>query len=106
MVEIVSTHLVGNLIALVHREQCRTWAARIHSGAGLFPPALEEARALDTARKARERARDKTHSTVLLYHGALENHAEFEEEVIAKLDKYEEEAAQKEEKIVRMEGEM
>ena len=86
----------------VHREQCCTWAARIHRGAGLFPPALEEARALDTARKARERARDKTHSTVVLYHGALEKC----DEVTEKLEQFQEEAAENEEKITRMEEEM
>ena len=89
-----------------HREQCSTWAARIHSGAGLFPPTLEEARALNTARQAKIRAREKTHATVLLYHDTLEKHAEFEEEVTAKMEKYEEEAVEKEEKIVQMEGEM
>ena len=86
----------------VHREQCCTWAARIHRGAGLFPPALDEARALDTARKARERARDKTHSTVVLYHGALEKC----DEVTEKLEQFQEEAAENEEKITRMEEEM
>ena len=89
-----------------HREQCSTWAARIHSGAGLFPPTLEEARALNTARQAKIRAREKTHATVLLYHDTLEKNAEFEEEVTAKMEKYEEEAVEKEEKIVQMEGEM
>ena len=85
-----------------HKEQCSTWAARLHRGTGLFPPTLEEARALDTARKARERARDKTHSTVLLYHGALEKC----DEVTEKLEKFKEEAVKKEEKIVQMEDEM
>ena len=89
-----------------HREQCSTWAARIHSGAGLFPPTLEEARALNTARQAKIRAREKTHATVLLYHDTLEKNAECEEEVTAKMEKYEEEAVEKEEKIVQMEGEM
>ena len=89
-----------------HKEQCSTWAARIHRGAGLFPPVLEKARALDTARKARERARDKTHSTVLRYHDAIKNHTEFEEEVTTKMEKYKKEVVKKEEKIVQMEGEM
>ena len=52
------------------------------------------------------RARDKTHATVLLFHDALEKHAEFEEEVTEKIEKYGEEAAKKEEQLIRMEGEM
>jgi hypothetical protein len=64
-----------------HSEDCATWAARLHGGAGLVPPPPDESPALRAARKARARARDMTHSTVLMHRDTLEKLEETEKEV-------------------------
>lgn len=69
-----------------HSEDCATWAARLHGGAGLVPPPPDESLALRAARKARARDRNKTHSTVVMHRDTLEKLEESEKEVATRRD--------------------